>query len=245
MSFTAAEQSRLPRDFALLRSYTKDATQHLLGNTISLTDDEWQSLSLAPGWTRAHLATHLSMNAEAFARVITSQLAGTSEVMYPSRKERLAKIERGSEREGMALQIQLDASADQFTAALDTAEERLDPATVIQVSPTSSIRFDMVPLARLNEVLLHHVDLNIGFKIGEIDDTLARFLLEWNVYLLTNAAGYPRIELQSDSGFRARFGSHGTPLPVTGSDRLLLGWITGRIESSHFDASLPWLPVSN
>lgn len=245
MVFTASEQSRLPRDFALLRRYTKEATQHLLGNTIALTDDQWQELSLAPGWTRAHLATHVSMNAEAFARVITSLLAGTSDVMYSSRKDRLSRIERGSERDGLALQIQLDASADQFTAALDTAEERLDPATVIQVTPNNSIRFDMVPLARLNEVLLHHVDLNVGFKIEEIDDTLARFLLEWNVYLLSKTVGYPRIELRSDSGFTAQFGSNGTPLPVTGSDRLLLGWVTGRIESRHFDASLPWLPVSN
>ncbi len=59
-----------------LRLRKREATQALLGDTIRLGDDQWQEPSDLPGWTRAHVATHIARNAEAFVAAVEALLAG-------------------------------------------------------------------------------------------------------------------------------------------------------------------------
>ena len=61
MSPSSFGQAPLPvsATAAQLRSRKRDATQQLLGDTIAIHDDQWQLPSGLPGWTRAHVATHL------------------------------------------------------------------------------------------------------------------------------------------------------------------------------------------
>ena len=53
----------------VIRAAKREATQRLLGATMGLSDDEWQAPSRLAGWTRAHIATHIARNAEAFEAV--------------------------------------------------------------------------------------------------------------------------------------------------------------------------------
>ena len=39
-------------------------TARLLGDTIALSDDEWRAPSRLPGWSRAHVASHVARQAD-------------------------------------------------------------------------------------------------------------------------------------------------------------------------------------
>jgi len=86
-----------------------------------------------------------------------------------------------------------------------------------------------LPMMRLNEVVLHHVDLDCGFVFGDIDHRVAEWLLAWNLYRRTDLVTGPGIALMTGSGRVLRVGSRPGSSEVTGSDANLLGWLTGRL----------------
>lgn len=107
------EQSELPGagDMRPIRLRKLEATQRLLGDTIAIDERSWQEPCHLPGWTRAHVATHLARNADAFTRVAAGMMTGINTPLYISERERFNDIERGSERRALDLQVDLDTSA--------------------------------------------------------------------------------------------------------------------------------------
>ena len=90
----------------------------------------------------------------------------------------------------------------------------------------------LLPLARLLEVVVHHVDLDIGFEVADIDDATAEWLLEWCAFRLRSRDEFPRLDLVSDSGFTIALGSAGEPTAVSGTSANLLGWLMSRVDDS-------------
>ena len=98
-------------DIRLVRRRKLEATQQLLGDTIMIEEDAWHEPSALPGWTRAHVATHLARSADAFSRLAESAHYGVGMPLYLSDRDRFTDIERGAERRALDLQIDLDTSA--------------------------------------------------------------------------------------------------------------------------------------
>ena len=198
-----------------MRKIKLEATQRLLGDTISLSERAWQEPGRLPGWTRAHVATHLARNADAFVRAIDSVLTGRRGLMYDSDDDRELAIERGSERSGLELQIDLDTSAGNLSERLDLLDSVPGRLTV-EFSPGTFLRSDLLPLA-------------------------ARWLLEWSV--LSYQAPYGMaVRLVSTSGFTAVLGASNSETVISGPDAVLLGWLTGRLsaaEALHLPAQPP------
>jgi maleylpyruvate isomerase len=90
----------------------------------------------------------------------------------------------------------------------------------------------LLPLSRLLEVTIHHVDLDIGYEVEHIDQQTAEWLLEWCAYRFRNREEFPRLTLTSDSGFTVHVGKSGEPRQVNGSSANLLGWLMNRVDSS-------------
>lgn len=230
---------------AAVRHRKLEATQHLLGDTIRLSDAEWQSPSLLPGWTRAHVATHLARNANGLARAAQGFITGSPQPMYTSESERQREIERGSERTGLELQIDLDTSAGELNTVMNELmalpEERLREH--IELRPNFSAPAHLLPLARLSEVVLHRIDLGTGFTIQDVDDDIAGWLLGWVLLRLSTRVDIPRLRLVT-SGRVATTGTFGELVEVRGSERHLVGWLTGRSDASSLvTTDLPVLPL--
>ena len=102
-----------------LRKRVQEATQRLLGDTIGISDDDWNGPSGLPGWSRAHVAAHLAANADALAGVLRAAMDHRESALYPDAAARLAGIERGSSLTGLELQISLDTSAGRLERVLD------------------------------------------------------------------------------------------------------------------------------
>lgn len=211
-----------------IRIRTLEATSRLLGDTIALSDQEWQHPSTLAWWTRAHVATHIARNADALRTVATGALAGQVPPMYESEVQRDTDIERGSLRAGLDIQIDLDTSAGRLSQELDRLPEtEVDPT--IDLAPGIQVRLSHLPLVRLNEVVLHHNDLQLGFTLEQLSDDVARWLLEWRCHLLSEDHSWPAVVIASDSGLTARIGGRGSARTVQGTDARLLAWLVGRV----------------
>lgn len=243
MPWDAGEQATLSSlaTVPIVRQAKLEATQRLLGDTITLSEQAWQEPSRLPGWTRAHVATHLARDADAFVRAVDSVLMGRRGLMYDSDEDRDLALERGSERSGLELQIDLDTSAGRLNRRFNVLDS-VPGDLMVELTPGQLFRADLLPLIRLNEVVLHHIDLDCGFEVDNIDPEFAGWLLTWNA-LGANQEGARPIRLLSDSGLRFDLGAaSGSAEVIKGSDALLLGWLTGRLRADQA-GNLPAAPL--
>ena len=199
-----------------------EATQRLLGYTIVLDDDSWHAPTTLPGWSRAHVATHLARNADRVRAVLEAAIAGLPQPAPSVRSDRIAALEAGADRDGLALQIDLDTSAGALhritdgTTAWDHEVDvhgRAHPLAVLT-------------LARLHEVCIHHLDLDFEFAPELIDPAAAAWLLRWVIDCLQDA-DLPALRIEADS-LVAELGQGPDQLVVSGSDVRLWAWLSGR-----------------
>jgi maleylpyruvate isomerase len=230
MGMTAAA-SPATTQLETLRGLVRTATQRLLGDTILVTDEQWRAPSQLPDWTRGHVATHLARHADGLCHLAEWARTGDRQDMYPSAEHRASEIEAGAGRSGLDLQIDLDTSA----GLLSSAFEELDAADAwdaeVVMSRGLRVPARLLPLARLLEVAIHHVDLDIGYEISDLDAQTSEWLLEWCAFRLQDREDFPKLELTSDSGFTTTVGSVGDSVAVRGSSANLLGWLMGRTDA--------------
>jgi maleylpyruvate isomerase len=210
-------------DLIEVRRLKMAATQRLLGDTIAISDSDWLGPTALPGWTRAHVATHLARNADVLRRYVT-RLASGPEL---ERDDIVQDLEAGSRRSPLEIQIDLDTSS----GLLNDAFDQLTPekwATPLRGSLDGLTASDL-PMLRLNEVVLHHVDLDCGFVFSDIDVKVAELLLAWNLYRRVDLVAGPGTALMTSTGNVLRVGSGPGVSEVSGSDANLLGWLTGRL----------------
>nr|WP_232531333.1 maleylpyruvate isomerase family mycothiol-dependent enzyme [Microlunatus antarcticus] len=217
------------------------ATQHLLGSTIAVTDAQWAAPSRLPGWSRAHVASHVARQADGFTRLVSGARSGVPQAMYASPEARAAEIDDGAGRTGLELQTDLDASAGRLAEAFDSLD-RVDPAArSTEGTPTGwsaavhlrgglVVPARLLPLGRLFEVEIHHVDLGVGHEMDRIEPEVAEWLIEWVAFRARARDEFPRVELHTDSGFTTTVGQVGPGLVVHGPAPALVGWLTNRVE---------------
>ena len=221
---------------AAVRALVTASTQRLLGDTIGVDDNAWRSPSRLPRWSRGHVATHLARQADGLGRLVEWAASGVRQEMYASPQHREDEIEAGAGRTGLELQVDLDTSAGRLADAFAGLDQDGPPAdgaadawdVEVELRGGQRVVARLLPLARLTEVVLHHVDLDIGFEVADVDDETAEWLLEWSAHRLGARDEFPRLELVSDTGFHTTLGSSGDVRRITGSSPVLLGWLTGR-----------------
>lgn len=216
-------------------------TALLLDDVARLTDDDTRSPSRLPGWSRGHVLTHLSRNADGLAGVLTSAAEGRPASMYPSWAARDADIEAGAGRPAAELVADLRTSAETLARTLDALPEAGFDVTF--TSPAGWWRpVRDIPWYRCREVVLHHVDLGTGFTLDDVPVVASRLVGE-TVPLFEAKDGAPGLELvATDSGLTWRV--HGGGQRVTGTVVELAGWLTGRTDGTGLrsDQALPPLP---
>jgi maleylpyruvate isomerase len=214
-----------------LRGLVAAATQRLLGDTIAVQDEDWPAPSRLPGWSRGHVASHIARQADGMVRLTEWARSGQRQDMYASAEQREADIAAGAGRSGLELQIDLDTSAGRLNRAFDAMDEAAWDA-VVELRSGTKVPARMLPLARLLEVVVHHVDLDIGFEFDQIENATAEWLLEWCAFRVRSREEFPRLDLTSDSGFTISLGNAGEPVAVSGTSANLLGWVMSRLDDS-------------
>lgn len=207
-----------------LRKRKLQATQSLLGDTIGISDDEWQAATALPGWSRAHIATHLAREADALRRVTEAALEGRQIPLYSSPQQRFVDIEEGAMRRGLDLQIDLDTSADTLNTCWDAVTDWTLPLDIGRGPMTLA----NLPIIRFREVTIHHIDLGVGFTVDDLEPVPALWLLDFRISQFAGQ-GIPAFRIQSESSVEAVLGEGEPTRTVTGTDARLWGWLNGRV----------------
>lgn len=155
----------------------KAAHLRLFGTVHSLSDAALATPSRLPGWSLAHVLTHLARNADSMVRRLDAAGEGRLVEQYDGgRAARAREIEFGADRDPDTVRHGLRRSCEEVERAfancppdvwdapilLGTGEER--PATHL-------------PASRWREVEIHHVDLGLAYGPENwSDDFVDRFL---------------------------------------------------------------------
>ncbi|MGW7573674.1 maleylpyruvate isomerase family mycothiol-dependent enzyme [Streptomyces sp. NPDC054765] len=239
-----------PPDFPHDVAAVREATDRLLVSVSKLDDAAIGEPSLLAGWTRGHVLAHLARNADALGNLLTWARTEVRTPMYAGPEARAADIERDADRPLAAHLEDLRETA----ARLDTAMDALPEARrAYEVEMRNNVveRADRLPLRRLAELELHHVDLGVGHTLDQLSPAFVDSEL---AFLATiKFAGHPdlpALELRADDGRRWRTGRLGpgpgteaAPVVVTGSATALVGWLTGRGDGSKLDSHGSGLPA--
>jgi len=215
-----------------IQRLAREAIQGLLRDTIGILEDDWQGPSLLPGWTRAHVATHLARSADTMRTLTEASLAGETPAL-PGADERFVALERGAERSGLELQIDLDTSATALAATWHAVTDWHRPIRFLgRTRPLASL-----PVARLHEVFIHHVDLDCGFAPDQVPPEAATRLLSW-VYGWVHDLDVPAVRVESASGLSGTVGRGPVEGVARADDSLLWAWLSGRAPLVADDGSV-------
>lgn len=218
------------------------ATTELLATVDTLDEASLADPSALPGWTRGHVLAHISRNADSLVNLLLWAHTGVETPQYASTALRDADIELGAPRPLAEQRADLVESADRLVgmARVPTAEQWQVEVRTRQGRPLPAYR---IPWMRLQELLIHHVDLDAGYSPAQWP---ANFVAELLTEVTADLGARPEVqafEIQAtDTGFAAIVGTDPTR-KVAAPAASLLAWLLGRGPDEHLPPELPELPA--
>jgi maleylpyruvate isomerase len=222
------------------------ATDSLVDGIGRLTDADVRGPSLLPGWTRGHVLTHLARNADGGTRLLGWARTGIASYEYQSVAARAEAIEEGAGRPAVVLLADVSAASAAFAEAVAVMPpecwQHLITWTTGQQEPAGG-----VVRSRLAEVLIHHLDLDLGFGPGcwppwFVREMLARAVSSMNERQL---APVPALLHAADTGHVCQLGSDAPgAIQISGTEADLLAWVLGRSDGARLRQDRPGpLPI--
>ncbi|HEX2771444.1 MAG TPA: maleylpyruvate isomerase family mycothiol-dependent enzyme [Micromonosporaceae bacterium] len=222
------------------------ATQRVLQTAGSLDDAGMAAPSLLPGWTRAHVLTHLARQADSLVNLLTAARTGEDIPQYASAAARNADIEAGAGRPSAEVVADLRATA----ARLADAASAMPPeawAAVVRTIRGPRVAA-ILPWGRLREVEVHHVDLVVGYGPANWSEAFSHRLLHEVASDFSGRADAPAMVLHPvETGHDLTVGGPDDAPTVSGPAHELAAWLTGRTRGESLrvspDGPLPIPPV--
>jgi maleylpyruvate isomerase len=213
------------------------ATTRYLEALTSLSDEDCRAPSALPGWSRGHVITHLSRNADALVNLLHWGQTGVETPMYSSTGQRDADIEAGSGRSAEELRADAVAACGRFIqAANELHTSRFD--TMVSRTPGSPpYPVTKVCGMRRTEVEIHHADLLIGYSPYDWPEDFVTHLVARRQREL---ADRPMTWRLTDTGETIHVGEGGPE--VSGHSADLVWWLIGRGSGEGLVSSTGSLP---
>jgi len=154
------------------------AFAQLLATASRLTDADARGASRLPGWTRAHVLTHVARSADGDRSTVEGAIRGEVADKYPHGLDgRERDIEAGARRDAATLLDDVDTSQRALVAAWaampDDAWERLGNTPMGLRNASATVG------ARRRELLVHLVDLDAGFGAADLPADYVDADREW------------------------------------------------------------------
>ncbi|MCC3328059.1 maleylpyruvate isomerase family mycothiol-dependent enzyme [Nocardia abscessus] len=237
---TAASQTPVQLDTVA------EATTRLLDTIRGLDERAVTEPSALPGWTRGHVLAHLARNADSLVNLLLWAHTGVEIPQYASSFLRDHDIEAGAPRPFPEHLADNEAATTRFLAL---ARSLTDDAWRAQVRTRQGrpIPATEVLWMRLQEVEIHHVDLNAGYHPSDWPTPfVARILPQATADLTRLTADNPLEPFTlraTDSDFTATIGTDPTAHTISGPASSLAAWLLGRGTGSDLTGDLPPLPA--
>ena len=201
-----------------------EATRRLVRSADALADEDHAAPSGLPGWTRAHVLAHLALNAEGLAGALMGIVEGRRVPMYSSQEARDGDIDELAAQEAVEVRARLLGGCTQLADALAAVPHDAAGSTIERVPGGRSFPAADVPLMRLGEVEIHHVDLAAGYDRTSWSPGFCGHVLD--ALLTRGAASGPFTAYAVDLDRTWQLGAGGPRVSGTGAD--LAWWATGR-----------------
>jgi maleylpyruvate isomerase len=201
--------------------------QRLLRTVDSQATEAWSEPSLLPGWSRAHVVAHLTLNAEGFAGSLHGLAVGTHVAIYPSNEARDAGIEELATADPDQIRERLFASTQHLRTVMEGLNDGQWDSTVNRLPEGPVWPATSLVEARQREVEIHHADLDLGYSHHDWPADFASTLLDSATATHDVSPDSPAFSIEaSDLG---RIWSVGAAEPVVhGTAAGLAWWLVGR-----------------
>jgi len=239
--------TRMTDERELALALLDDAGVRVLRTVDGFHGDDWARPSLLPGWTRAHVVSHLALNAEAMTRALHGLVADPNDdvprTMYDSDEQRSGDIDDLAGADPSEVRDRLLGATtlldDAFTAVPDDRWE-----TRVERTPGGrSIRAAAFPGMRVRELEIHHVDLDAGYTTADWSPEFAEHLLDAMAKRAEPENAFEVKPLDSARTWVLGSGDSEYPVPVvTGPAADLAWWLTGRPAPETVSCSQGELP---
>jgi maleylpyruvate isomerase len=156
----------------------QDATHRLIRTVDEMTDEDYAAPSLLPGWSRAHVVAHLTLNAEGLAGALAGVARGRPVPMYASPEERDGDIEELALAAPSTLRTRMLGATTEFAAAMGAVPEDAWGTRIQRAPGGPTFAAGAVPGMREREVEIHHADLLLSYTAAAWPAAFAARLLE-------------------------------------------------------------------
>ena len=201
-------------------------TDLLIGSIDQMDEASVTAPSLLPNWSRGHVLAHIEGNARGLERLVRSAIDGNHRPMYTSREVRDSDIDLNAQRSLVRHRESILESVRALAEATAQLGEEQQGALVV-LGTGSEVRAGSLTRLRLQEVCIHHVDLDVGFAPSQ-----------WPVTMVERLLPQVLIDLGGTGGF--------APEGVSGPDSAMLAWLLGRSDGTDLDVTgaqeLPEVP---
>ena len=212
------------------------AQERLVAAIEDMDDEAMQVDSRCDGWTRGHVLTHVARNADGMVNLARWAQSGEPTPMYESQEARDRAIDDGATRPAAQIIADVIATNERVLAAFGALEGRVavDPAVAaFEVGLGSPPRTRPVPVRdlpylRLQEVVVHHHDLDDGLLARDwprayVDEALPRVAAT----MAARLDDVPTLVAEDDDVVRT-VTPEGADLTVRGPAAAILVWLLGR-----------------
>jgi maleylpyruvate isomerase len=224
------------RTLATSLAWAGDGAAHLRGLMSRMADDAFAAPSALPGWSRAHVLTHIARNADAMINLLTWARTGVETPAYASTEARDAAIDAGATRPPAEIRADVEDSSDRLAVAARGMPERAWSATVRTRQGWDLPAVD-IPWWRAREMWIHAVDLDVGASIADMPPPMLVEVIGDVVAGIGSREDCPPLRLRATDGERTWVLGDGSAGEVSGPVALLAAWALGRSKGKDLRTS--------
>ena len=214
------------------------ATASFLETVSSLSDEDVRQPSLLPGWSRAHVVTHVARNADALSNLLHGAEAGEVRAMYESQEARDAATEAGAGRSARELLEDAVAACGRWEQAANTLHSRNVEAPGCSRPGSAPFPVRRVGMMRRTEVEVHHADLGLHYTPSDWPADFVSALMKRRRRELADAG----VGLRWHATDTGESWETGDGPEVTGTAAALVWWLVGRGNGETLTCSAGRLP---
>ena len=208
-------------------AWAADGAAHLRGLMTRMGDDAFAAPSALPGWTRAHVLTHLARNADAMINLLTWARTGVPTPAYASREARDEAIEAGAARSPAEIRQDVVDASDRLAVEVRKTPKAAWPARITNVQGREIPATD-IPWIRAREMWIHSVDLDVGASFDDFPAPMVTELLTDVAAAMGEKPDCPPLRLVAPDGTTWEIGDQEAATTVSGPAPELAAWLLGR-----------------
>lgn len=207
-------------------AWAADGAAHLRGLMTRMGDDAFAAPSALPGWSRAHVLTHIARSADGMINLLTWARTGVPTPAYASLDQRSADIDAGAARRPAEIREDVVTSSDRLAQVVRKMPRDAWSARVTNVQGREIPASD-IPWMRAREMWIHAVDLDVGASFADLPAPMLVELLTEVTSMMGEKAECPGLRLVApDHTWITR--DVPDPITVTGPAPELAAWLLGR-----------------